>query len=145
MIILFTIITNKRLWWFIHVLECERKWKIIPIRRQDSFFTQHLILMLICQANNSERRTIIIIPECSAGKVVGIEWHQSSADGRFMYRVLMTFPSYDSRQPYHKIIEKPTIVAKRQIVQTHWSLSRLSFLLTERWHFQILYKPIDYT
>jgi len=106
-------------------------------RRQDSFFTQHLIVMLICPANNTERRTIIIIPECAASKVVGIEWHQSSADGRFTYRVLMTFPSYNSRQPYHKIIEKPTIVAKRQIVQTHWGLSRLSFLLTVRWHFQI--------
>jgi len=44
----------------------------------------------------------------------------------------MTFPSYNSRQPYTttKIIEKPTIVAKRQIVQIHWGLSRLSFLYT---------------
>jgi len=85
--------------------------------------------MPICSANNTERRTIIIIPECAAGEVVKIERHQSSPDGRFMCRVLMTLPSCNSRPPYHhEIIEKPTIVAKRQIVQIHRSLSRLSFL-----------------
>lgn len=99
------------------------------MRLRDSFFTQHLIVMPICPANNTERRTIIIIPECAAGEVFKIERHQSSPDGRFMCRVLMTLPSCNSGRSYHhEIIEKPTIVAKRQIVQIHRGLNRLSFL-----------------